>query len=276
VSSFGQMIGNVSSKYHDRIKTNCASLFSCYGLNDFFYYKVSSSGQLSLFNYDLAWAEYYGDQKFYLLDPYFRHPKNYQRGVVLLHNSEEESLRQIFTAGKEKNNRGCSLMLLSKTDTSVEAFGFCPISTKDEQISLLLSEIHILKQFAKHFQENCPKIFSNLDENGIDMRSFLGPRFDESSVHMDAPTDRGLLLRELAPVMKKTLSLMEKRIIGLVLEGYSASQIAKRLFRSKRTIEHSLEKIKGKLGCSSKAELVQQARELEKMGILYHLDKFSS
>ena len=58
-------------------------------------------------------------------------------------------------------------------------------------------------------------------------------------------------------------SVREIEVMKLLLEGYSASQIGKEIFLSRRTIEHHLERIKDKLGCTSRAELIQKARELE-------------
>ncbi|MBH1989017.1 MAG: hypothetical protein I8H75_04965 [Myxococcaceae bacterium] len=49
----------------------------------------------------------------------------------------------------------------------------------------------------------------------------------------------------------------------MVAEGYSANEIAKRVFRAKRTIEHRIEKIKSQLNCCSKSELIRFVQKFE-------------
>jgi len=68
------------------------------------------------------------------------------------------------------------------------------------------------------------------------------------------------------------LSSIELNVMNLLLEGYSAAQIALRLFRSSRTVEHHIERIKEKLGCCSKGELIQKARKMERFNCFKQLN----
>jgi DNA-binding NarL/FixJ family response regulator len=52
------------------------------------------------------------------------------------------------------------------------------------------------------------------------------------------------------------LSKKQVVILAYLILGYSASDIALRLHRSKRTIESHIEDLKDKLKCNSKAELI--------------------
>jgi pimeloyl-ACP methyl ester carboxylesterase/DNA-binding CsgD family transcriptional regulator len=61
----------------------------------------------------------------------------------------------------------------------------------------------------------------------------------------------------------EALSHREKQIIRLALEGYSAAEIGKELFISKRTVESHLANTYVKLGVESKVQLARKAAELD-------------
>lgn len=65
------------------------------------------------------------------------------------------------------------------------------------------------------------------------------------------------------PVLgREALSRREKQIIRLALEGYSAAEIGKELFISKRTVETHLANAYIKLGVESKVQLARKAADL--------------
>ena len=64
------------------------------------------------------------------------------------------------------------------------------------------------------------------------------------------------------PLGPDALSAREKQIIRLAVEGYSATQIARELFISKRTVESHLANAYIKLGVESKLQLARRAVEL--------------
>jgi DNA-binding CsgD family transcriptional regulator len=59
-----------------------------------------------------------------------------------------------------------------------------------------------------------------------------------------------------------SLSRRERQVARLAAEGRSASEIAKRLFISKRTVESHLAHVYAKLGVRSRLDLVRRASEL--------------
>ncbi len=69
--------------------------------------------------------------------------------------------------------------------------------------------------------------------------------------------------------VRSTLTARETQVMQLVTEGCSARTMAAKLFLSTRTAEHHVERIKEKLGCFSREELVQKAKEFA------HFDMFS-
>ncbi|WP_276513335.1 helix-turn-helix transcriptional regulator [Halopolyspora algeriensis] len=58
------------------------------------------------------------------------------------------------------------------------------------------------------------------------------------------------------------LSGREKEVAELVLAGYTYKQVGKRLFISAKTVEHHIGRIKQRLGCTTREELLTQLRTL--------------
>jgi len=233
----------------------------------FFYYKISDSGCFSVLTSNIAWGEFFGAEKNYLIDPYLRHPKFFQSGVVLLHNKDEDSVLRMINS--QKFNRLISLFISNRTADGLETFGFASNSFDDNQVSLLLSELPLLRMFFKKFREENRAIFRAVDENQIDLAKLIGPSFYENGLKSASPSSaRDRLLQDLGMLDPSSLTSREVGVVKLLLQGLSASKIALQVHLSKRTVEHHIERIKEKLGCDSKAELIQKARELEQFGCL--------
>jgi DNA-binding CsgD family transcriptional regulator len=58
------------------------------------------------------------------------------------------------------------------------------------------------------------------------------------------------------------LSEREKEVAELVLAGLTYKQVGKRLFISAKTVEHHIGRIKQRLGCANREELLSRLREL--------------
>ena len=150
----------------------------------------------------------------------------------------------------------------------MEVFGFSFTSSNESQYMTAINELPLLQLFAKKFQEDHPLLASKIEDNQIDLLKIIGPRFYEKSTPVvgQGAFARRVFLKKMR--IENPLSPREIEVARLLCEGYSASQIGKQIFLSSRTIEHHLERMKEKLGCSSKAELIQKARELEDFGCL--------
>lgn len=58
------------------------------------------------------------------------------------------------------------------------------------------------------------------------------------------------------------LSEREKEVAELVLAGLTYKQVGKRLFISAKTVEHHISRIKQRLGCANREDLLNRLREL--------------
>ncbi len=72
----------------------------------------------------------------------------------------------------------------------------------------------------------------------------------------------GAMQRRLSQPAGPSLSAREKEVLGLLVEGLSAGQIARRLFISESTIKTHIGKIYDKLGAGNRAQAVMAAVRL--------------
>lgn len=267
MSSF-QDLTTVSYRFHNRIKKACLPLFECLNLNNFWHYKITASGYYSVLESNIEWAEYLAGAKFHLYYPYCRHPRYFQNGVSVT-KVEDKRLQPFLTVGKERFSLYDSIQLIAKTEDGIEGFGFTAASSQESHISLLLNELPLLRLFVKKFKEEHQLLLSTLEDNQIDLVKLIGPAFYEKS-SSDALTFavRQAFLQKMGIQNEVSLTPREKEIARLLPKGLSADQIGREIFLSKRTVEHHVERMKEKLQCGSKAELIQKVRELEYFGCL--------
>jgi len=199
----------------------------------------------------------------------FRHPTLVEKGVRLLKDADSEPFAEIYNVGKENFEFNLTLQIIEEVPNGIEIFGFASKFSNEVQVSLLLNELPLIRLFSKKFCEQNHFLVSKLDDHQIDMAAILGSTFYEKSApFMSSTKEKQALLTKMGVLLGESLTQREIEIIKFLLQGYSAGMIASHIFLSKRTVEHHVERIKEKLGCDSKAELIQKAREIELLGFL--------
>lgn len=268
MSSFREILRKVSCRFNDEIQKACNPLFEALNLNQFLYYKIKSNGSFTFLGNYADWYEYFESEQFHINYPYFRDPKYQKSGIVLLKEVQDSLLEPSFNAGRDKFNLNISLKVMHKTDDCIESFGFSSSSANERQTAILLNAVPLFRLFVKKFREENRALFSRLEDTQTNIAKLIGPSFYERSSVMPELPGSNFLLGSIGIEAKNCLTPHEVAVTRLMLKGYSASQIGRQLFRSKRTIEHRIEKIKDKLLCRSKRELMQKAQELEQFGCL--------
>ncbi len=72
----------------------------------------------------------------------------------------------------------------------------------------------------------------------------------------------GAMQRRMAPATGPSLSAREAEVLGLLVEGLSAGQMARRLFISESTVKTHISKMYDKLGATNRAQAVMAAVRL--------------
>lgn len=270
MTAFDELLKSGSYKYNDKVLKYCGKLFDNFDLNEFWYYKVTNNGHFSYLCSHSGFDEYFSSEKMYLQYPYFRSPCYFHDGVILLETAQDNIISEVIKKAKDFELFN-PISIVTKLPEGVEVFGFSSNCSSVLKTAQLLNELPVLKFFMEKFREDNPAIFKSLQDNQINISHLIGPAFyqkhDPKFFHLP---NKQRFLQEMG--CKFDFSRRENEVIQQLLLGYSAGQIAKILYLSKRTVEHHIERIKMKLNCSSKAELIQKSRELEQIG--YFVSEF--
>lgn len=247
-----------SLKNQRKIEKACQPLIDHFDLSYFYYFKVSNEGDYGFFGNQVDWGEYFFLNKLHLTAPCYFKPCNFKKGANLSLPSQEEFFSPVATVAQSQFAINYALEFGYKSGTGIEFFGFASRSPEKEMAHLYLNEIDILKLFTKKLREENPKIFSDIEDNLINIASQIGPTFHKPDVLTSAKIDRVSFLKDIGIQDLSLLSKREMDVAARLVKGYSASEIGFQLNLSKRTVESYLENMKNKLHCHSKAELIQK------------------
>ncbi len=118
-------------------------------------------------------------------------------------------------------------------------------------INFYLNKMDVLEKFKCYFKEASSNLLKNALKNKIVLSNSMLPPY------------KGL--HECPSYAAGSYHLTDRQADCLyyLMNGMSIKQIAKRLILSPRTVEHYLEAVKIKMGCKSRVELFEKARDLK-------------
>lgn len=260
------------TKYHDEIKETTRPLRDCFGVKYFTYHKIDESGNYTVLLDRPDWAEHYITEKFYLKDPYQRHPRFFKSGIHLIDSIKDESAQEIYQRGKNFFSSDLGVTIIEKSEDCVEFFCFAALREESRLEKLYLEQSSVLREFGVYFKNQMQGILEKIEPGYMPVLKgenfFLGQELD-SGLSIDALS---YFLSQIghASEVKKAVSLSprEKACFLMLLEGKSAKEMALHLGLSFRTVESYFETIKCKLNCYSRQELFLLAKKLHKLGLL--------
>ncbi len=258
----------ISKKFDDKLTSFCAPLIQMFGISQFYHAHVSHSGHFIGVNMNRDWEEYFFSDKSHLLIwPDKCQPCKSSNGIRLLQEGTNESLNHLLRTAKDKYSLNFSLQFVEKSNHGTDMYGFALNSPSLLQHMLLLKEAPLLRLFIKQFREEFKPLYLALHDHQVDMTKLLGSQFYKvKNPAITEPHDRDQFLKRMHIETPPSLTPTEVEIIKYLIGGSSASEIASLLFRSKRTVEHHIERIKDKFFSISKSELIKKIREFELIG----------
>lgn len=234
-----------------------------------YYHRITHSGHFANVGIFRDLEEYIICEDLFLHIPYLRDPKKLEGGLCLSQIMENQGFEKVLLAAKEKFNCNMVLHFINKTEDGVEGFGFGLPSSNIFHHIALLNELPLLRHFITCFKKEFPQLPAAFTETQTDLATLIGPAFYKPpQITLTQPSSRNAFLKKMGVRMEVPLSSRDIEVVQRLHKGYSASQMADELHLSKRTIEHRLEKVKDKLSCSSKTELIQTTKTLESLGYL--------
>ena len=244
------------------------------GVAYFSYHRIDDDGKYTVFVDRPDWAEYYVENQFYLLDPYLRHPDQFQSCLVNIEScGSAEYLDRLISSGK-KFHLDLGVILIEKSDNYVEFFGFSGNRGNSCIDTYSMNSPQIFKSFADHFRREMQPLIQKM---GVETDSLIDLKgadyFAQEPIPSWMPSEKLVAyLRDLGlgPVLDQFLSLSfrEQQCLQALHGGKSAKETGAALFLSPRIIESYHENMKTKLGCYSKQDLFKLACQFHDLGLL--------
>lgn len=251
-----------SSKLSNRFNI-LAQPLNEFSLNGFFYSLTTPDGGYFCINNSPDTGEVFFSNHLYIYNPFFCHPNNYFHNQAII--SADFPYRPFHEAQqKVKNVSGFEnfLCLYKKEKGLAHILQFSSSKENFPLSTIFMNNLSTLRVFADYFLKEWRPHFLKMNSYMINIAKDMGPLFKKSPI-LQMDCDRS----QRQKFLKKTgifntanadltqLTSSELKYIEYLLKGMTAKQIADCLCRSTRTVEHYLDNIKSKIGCSSKSEL---------------------
>ncbi len=256
-----EMNKNISKRIGDKITKFCKPLVDHLKINHFYHIVFTHSGHFAAAGLHMEWHEcLFSNPEGTLCLPYIYHNREKLEGFFFSQTLQNNGWEKMSCMASQDFNVNLGLNIIQKIPGGIEGFGFGLKTNDPIQHMALLNELPLLHAFLNEYKK---QIKTNiLFENLVDVASLIGPSFFEVP-KKPAPNLRQLILGKMKIKVENPFTRRESEVIEYLLEGYSASQTGDKLFLSKRTIEHHIERIKDKLDCTSKLELIQKLRKMK-------------
>ena len=262
MKSFHEMLRKVThSPYYDQMLRFAQPLHDHLGINHFWYYRITSSGDYSYLGTHAAWSEFCFDRSLSASFPCLRHPNSLQSGISLMKSTNDAGYQQTLQTAWEKFGINFNINLQQKIPNGIEAFGFASKFDDLHADERVLNELPLLQHFINNFRNKHKKLFELLDEASVNIASHFGQIFYERQKALSLPLERKELICKMGLSWIFTLTAREKDVLHFVANGQTALSIAEALGLSVKTVENYLATIKSKLMVATKTDLIQKARE---------------
>ncbi len=266
-----------SSRFYDEFLKEATPLGDAYGINHFWYYRITHTGHYSYIGTHTKWDEFsFGEMSIEDMQECMR-TISASKGLQLMqsYTANNEVVKDAFTVAKNKFKLYHSLNFSYSTLLGVEGYGFGTYLNGPQADELLLNHHQPLQYFAQNLQKKKKIITRLLDESPVDLVSLYGNDYKGPVEPVRSPHGHKKFLKHLGFESVLSLKPRELEILSFMRYGYSASYIAKKTKRNRRTVENSIAEMKITLACSSKHQLIDLAKEADAAG-LFNLPHFST
>lgn len=262
MSRFLEMLSKTqSSAQYDQMIRFAKPLYDHFGINHFWYYRITSNGTYSYVGTNGSWNEYCFGESLINHFPCLRSPSVLKGGLSLMKAGTNKAYAKVLKTAWDKFRINFNINIFEPCADGMEAFGFGSKFADHEADERILNELPLLRYFFHEFRKKHGKLFTLLQDNAVDLSEHMGPTFHERPKGIMLPLNRQLFLKEIGCASISHLTPREQDILRLLANGYPASYIREVLHLGLRTVENYIASIKNKLSCNSKVDLIKKARE---------------
>lgn len=260
----------------DDIDTICQPLKTL-GITFFNYIKNFPNGaQINLSN-SASWARHFFDQRFYAVGTYENHPDEYYSGYGLwstfVHKTISDHASTYF-------NIDHGITLIQKSKNISEFYCFGTIRDNRRIINFYLNHIDLLQRFVFYFKEKAKKLLNKAEQdktcqilipNHYEHKPPIPQiiKFRQNDNYENYSRLRKAFIQQTKikhytidtdDLGEVTFTDRELEYITYLLQNKTVTAISNDLSLSTRTIESYIEKLKGKLSCTTKKELQKKLK----------------
>ncbi len=256
-------IGVVAKRNYQRISNFTQQLKLSLGIDRFWRNFHRMDGSYSVLGNYPPLAEVFFGQNLYMGHPFFRNPRFFSSGYLLPELLNQRDYDE--TQGRLKDGGDCYhvMIYLVKHPHGVTEYGFASSIYRPGFESIYLNSHQLIMRFIDAFDQNFIDDIREADERRINIAELIGKKYHDKPdlpKTILAPDEEFQFLAalEINPDKKKgllTLTESERVCLRHYLHGGTTKEIAKKLFRSPRTIETHLEHAKGKLCVNTRSKL---------------------
>lgn len=246
-----------SATYKHKLAVFCEPLERHFGINHFYYHRVTDDGNLFLIGNNMPWLEVYCEGGLYLKNPFYRASSNFESGMHLVHDLKNEDWLKIIARAKTSGVHPY-MQFMKKKGTVVETYGLGLSSSARGHQARTLDELVLLQQFFVTFSEQFRDVVAKAENLQVEIGQQIGSKFYNGSEKiLNSKIDKKAFLSEISSPLVK-LSNQERQVFLRWTNGFSAKEVALQMGLSPRTVEHYITTIKYKLDFSSRGEAVER------------------
>lgn len=246
------LIQNYTIKEDKQINKICSPLMVNLGIPYFTYYFIEEDGRFGTLANNPEFMEYYYSSGMHLNNPYMSHPSLFRNGYIIspctFTEHEQKNIKQKFQIDH-------LFLMLSKSEKRVEGFIFAAVGFDIKGIPHYIAHVDLLVKFSRYFKREASSLIGKLRADQFNMHQERQAAF--LTVDHSLPLSNNNQGVQNFLKMIYGLSPQEERCHDLFKRGNSAQATAAIMGLSRRTVETYIEKIKDKLGCSSKWDLLE-------------------
>lgn len=261
-----EMNDSIQRKVGDKLARLAAPLVEHLGVNHFYHYIITDDGHIATLGLNQEWQEYLSDHdvaKKYM--PFFYQNRQNLKGVMFNQAVKSKDWNNLTSLAEKKFSINLSLQITQSTEYGMEGIGFSLKTNDFAHHMALVNELPLLKLFISEYKKKVNS--SILKDNFVNLKNEFGVATKRSNNKLSST--RELLLRDMKLAMPISFSRREGKVVQQLLKGCPTSaEIAAVLFISTRTVEDHIARIKDKLDCSTKSQLMLKLQELESFDFL--------
>ncbi|HVX01155.1 MAG TPA: helix-turn-helix transcriptional regulator [Candidatus Babeliaceae bacterium] len=250
MSDLTEMVKRYTIKYDRKIKSICAPLED-FGISYFYYFKIEENGNFFNISNHPETCHFYFEKQLYQEDPYFSHPHLLRSGYLLAPDLFNPTWWQPLINCFRIDHFFCIFQVLEVA----ECFGFVIKGQENSNAQIFLDHFDLLLKFTRYFKKEAKDLIGRMETEGFNIKKAKGDAFfkvDPSAPLCNSDPNIEKFLKLVLPLSRREMQCLE-----LFKQGRSAQATGAILGISSRTVESYFESIKNKLGCHSKAELLE-------------------